>query len=81
LRPKKYATQRDQSIPALITVGFPYAPIQKMFQSISSGVYLYIRQHLLAPTAGSLKRRHLKPNMLSEDIFLSVIAFLIEYDM
>jgi len=34
--------------------GPPYAPTQTDFQSISSEVYLHIRQHLLAPTAVSL---------------------------
>jgi len=44
-------------------------------QSISSGVYLHIRQHLLAPTAVSLTAG-IPPDILSEDIFLSVIAFV-----
>jgi len=34
--------------------GYPYALTWSFVQSVSSGVYLYIRQHLLAPTAGSL---------------------------
>jgi len=36
--------------------GLPYAPTKspETFQSIGSGVYLYIRQQLLAPTAVSL---------------------------
>ena len=37
-------------------------------------MYLYIRQQLLAPTAASLLSDN-KPNMLIEDIFLSIIAF------
>jgi len=51
-----------------------------IFQNISSGVYLHIRQHLLAPTAVSLFVGIL-PNMLIKDIFLSVMAFLALYDM
>jgi len=38
-------------------------------------VYLYIRQQLLAPTAASLTAGF-PPDILSEDIFLSVIAFI-----
>jgi len=53
-------------------VGFPYAPTE--FQGIRSGVYLYIRQQLLAPTAASLFAGA-PAGMLSEDIFLSVTAF------
>jgi len=44
------------------------------FQGIGSGVYLHIRQHLLASTAVSLAPFFLY-GILSEDIFLSVMAF------
>jgi len=44
------------------------------FQNIGSGVYLHIFRHLLTPTAVSLNALTGIP---SEDIFLSVMAFLI----
>ena len=39
---------------APITEGIRILLLKQIFQSISSGVYLHIRQHLLAPTAVSL---------------------------
>jgi len=44
---------RDQTIPARITAGIR-TPLLRIFQGIGSGVYLYIRQHPLSPTAVSL---------------------------
>ena len=58
----------------LNNAGLTNAPNCLTFQSTSSGVYLYIHQQLLAPTAVSLIP-DLKPEELSEDIFLSVTAF------
>jgi len=47
--------------------------LNTLVRNISSGVYFHIRQHLLAPTAGSLAPGFHR-GLLSEDIFLSVTA-------
>jgi len=84
---KSSLTESDNSCPITGASVCSYAPaayevLQPVFQSISSGVYLHIRRHLLAPPAVSLSTgfgllyecTH-KPDIPSEDIFLSVIAF------
>jgi hypothetical protein len=66
-------TESDNSCPD--NGGRPNVPTKSLFQNISSGVYLHIRQHLLAPPAVSLSVG-IPPNILIEDIFLSVTAFI-----
>jgi len=82
---KRFAAvaHRDQAISAPVTVGFRMPLLKKVFQSISSGVYLHIRRQLLTPTAVSLLTGNpapgLAPDMPIEDIFLSVIALYCDY--
>jgi len=55
--------------------GLPGVSTKKLFQNTGSGVYLHIRQQLLAPPAASLIAGTL-PTILIKDIFLSVTAFI-----